>query len=143
MASATSSHLLHVAPSPEWFVCLPGGQPVGPVSTDQLLKGLSSGSVPRSALVARSGDPQWTPVIGIQALARHFGPPPSPAPPPDRAAAIDDEDRAPTRRMRSQPPLGAASRPVRAAPPLPASEGSSPRRPCVVAAPGAPPLPSS
>jgi hypothetical protein len=43
----------------EWYVCTRGGDPVGPVSTDLIARGIIAGKVPRSALVARVGDSVW------------------------------------------------------------------------------------
>ncbi|HVU05981.1 MAG TPA: serine/threonine-protein kinase [Polyangiaceae bacterium] len=53
----------------EWFVCVPGGDPVGPVSTALLILGIRSGKVPDDALVCRVGEKTWTGVMEESALA--------------------------------------------------------------------------
>ena len=42
--------------APVWFVWIEGGDPVGPVSADQIARGIRSGKVPTDASVQRVGD---------------------------------------------------------------------------------------
>jgi hypothetical protein len=53
----------------EWFVCVPGGATVGPVSTSLLALGLRSGKVPEDALVCREGDEAWRGVLDVPEFA--------------------------------------------------------------------------
>jgi len=53
----------------EWFVCVPGGDPVGPVSTSLLVLGIRSGKVPDDALVCRVGEKTWRSVMEEPAFA--------------------------------------------------------------------------
>lgn len=68
----------------EWYVCTRGGEPVGPVSTDLIARGIVAGKVPRTALVARVGDSVWqramrvpeiTTALEVAALAAKIPPP--------------------------------------------------------------------
>ncbi|MGH7438364.1 MAG: protein kinase domain-containing protein, partial [Polyangiaceae bacterium] len=52
----------------EWFVCVPGGATVGPVSTSLLILGIRSGKVPDDALVCRRGEKTWRPVFEVTAF---------------------------------------------------------------------------
>ncbi len=47
----------------QWFVCVPDGDPVGPVSTSLLILGIRSGKVPEDALVCRVGETSWRGVL--------------------------------------------------------------------------------
>jgi serine/threonine-protein kinase len=53
----------------QWFVCVPGGDTVGPVSTSLLLLGIRSGKVPDDALVCRPGEPTWMGISEVGELA--------------------------------------------------------------------------
>ncbi len=53
----------------EWFVCVPGGAPIGPVSTSLLILGIRSGKVPDDALVCRRGEKTWRGVMEAPELA--------------------------------------------------------------------------
>src|SRR4051812_44637522 len=53
----------------EWFVCVPGGDPVGPVSTALLLLGIRSGKVPDDALVCHPGAKTWRGLLDVPELA--------------------------------------------------------------------------
>jgi hypothetical protein len=71
----------------EWFVYQPGGQHVGPLSTDALARGLATGKVPRDAHVARAGGGSWQLVTAVFELASApsdgpVSPSVPPAPPP-------------------------------------------------------------
>jgi hypothetical protein len=41
------------------------GEPVGPVSVDQIARGIIHGSVPRDAYVACEGDPVWQEILDV------------------------------------------------------------------------------
>lgn len=43
----------------EWWVAKGGGTPVGPVSTELLLRGIGAGKVPKDALVCEVGGSSW------------------------------------------------------------------------------------
>lgn len=43
----------------EWWVTKGNQVPVGPVSTELLLRGISAGAVPRDALICEVGGSQW------------------------------------------------------------------------------------
>src|SRR5579863_4271059 len=68
----------------EWFVCVPGGATVGPVSTSLLILGIRSGKVPDDALVCRKGESTWRGVFEVAAFAAAL-----PGPDAFQGAAID------------------------------------------------------
>jgi serine/threonine-protein kinase len=68
----------------EWFVCVPGGTAVGPVTTSLLILGIRSGKVPDDALVCRPGDTAWKSVFDVAELARAL-----PGPAEFRGDAVD------------------------------------------------------
>jgi hypothetical protein len=49
----------------EWYVCIPEGKAVGPVTTDLLVRGILADKVPRNAFVARPGDDGWTELLDV------------------------------------------------------------------------------
>jgi hypothetical protein len=49
----------------EWYVCTRGSEPVGPVSTELVARGIIAGKVPRDALIARVGDSVWQRVLRV------------------------------------------------------------------------------
>jgi hypothetical protein len=49
----------------EWYIYQASGSPVGPVTTDQIARGLIAGKVPRDAYIAAQGDPQWQAVSSV------------------------------------------------------------------------------
>jgi len=53
----------------EWFVCVPGGTTIGPVSTSLLILGIRSGKVPDDALVCQRGATTWRGVFEIPAFS--------------------------------------------------------------------------
>jgi eukaryotic-like serine/threonine-protein kinase len=53
-----------------WFVCVVGGEAVGPVSTELLVRGIQSGKVPHDALVCSEAEPRWWCLIDVPDLAR-------------------------------------------------------------------------
>src|SRR5580692_7868059 len=69
----------------DWFVCVPGGSTVGPVSTSLLLLGIRSGKVPDDALVCHPGDDLWRSVFDVPELAEAL-----PSPGAFRGAAADE-----------------------------------------------------
>ncbi len=81
------SHLLERV----WLVIVEGGEtgaPVGPVSADQIARGLRAGKVPSDALVKRVSDVFFTDLVEVPDIltaikhvsAESEPPPPSPAP---------------------------------------------------------------
>jgi hypothetical protein len=52
----------------EWYVWVDGGDAVGPVSADQIARGILVGKVPRDAQVARAGDYEWGDVLDSTAV---------------------------------------------------------------------------
>ena len=102
----------------KWFVLGPEG-PIGPVTNDQLRRGLALGKVPPDAVVAPDGSPAWTPVGEMLAeierkeraviavppeppssrVSRPAPPRPAPRPPPSKksndAAMAPEPDRPP------------------------------------------------
>jgi hypothetical protein len=69
----------------QWFVCVPGGSTVGPVSTSLLILGIRSGKVPDDALVCHPGDDLWRSVFDVPELAEAL-----PSPGAFRGAAADE-----------------------------------------------------
>jgi len=67
----------------EWYVCVIGGDAVGPVSTELLLLGISSGKVPEDAFVCRVGKETWSRIVEVPELARAL--------PGPKAFSADDE----------------------------------------------------
>jgi hypothetical protein len=49
----------------EWYVCTRESEPVGPVSSELVARGIIAGKVPRDALVARVGDSVWQRVLRV------------------------------------------------------------------------------
>jgi len=95
-----------------WWVTVPGGQPLGPVSTESLLRGISAGKVPREALVCRVGDEEWSPLSGIQRFADAFAVRSLDryvaAHPSDRPPFVEPETVEPRAPRSSAPPRGSA-----------------------------------
>ncbi len=52
----------------DWWVSRGTGDPVGPVPTDVLIRGIQSGRVPEDALVCRVGDRQWARLSEVDEL---------------------------------------------------------------------------
>ena len=53
---------------PTWYVCVEDGAPVGPVSADQIARGILAGKVPRDAYVARAGDGGWREILDTREI---------------------------------------------------------------------------
>ena len=76
----TTSNAAPAASESKWFVCLAGCEPVGPVTTDLVARGLASGKVPRHAQVAavletlRIPGPERAHLVDHPALAAAGGP---------------------------------------------------------------------
>jgi hypothetical protein len=69
----------------EWFVCVPGGATIGPVTTSLLILGIRSGKVPDDALVCRPGEPTWRGVLEVPEFAAAL-----PGPNAFKGAAVDE-----------------------------------------------------
>ncbi len=54
----------------EWYVCVAGGDAVGPVTTEDLELGIRSGKVPEDAYVCPVGGESWTRVVDVAELSR-------------------------------------------------------------------------
>ena len=52
----------------EWYVSVGGGECVGPVSADQIARGIRAGKVPGDARVVRGGDAHWEDVLSHDAV---------------------------------------------------------------------------
>ena len=52
----------------EWYVHVQGGDPVGPVSADQIARGIRAKKVPGDAQVVRIGDTRWEDVLDSGAV---------------------------------------------------------------------------
>jgi hypothetical protein len=52
--------------APVWHVSIEGGDPVGPVSADQIARGLRSGRVPARARVRHERDSSWSDLLDIR-----------------------------------------------------------------------------
>ena len=47
----------------EWYVCVDDAEPVGPVSADQIARGIRAGKIPQDAQVVRIGSTEWEDVF--------------------------------------------------------------------------------
>jgi hypothetical protein len=54
--------------SPVWHVWVEGGDPVGPVSADQIARGIQAGKVPRDASVRHEADVWWSDIHAVPDL---------------------------------------------------------------------------
>ena len=54
----------------EWYVSVGYGDPVGPVSTELIARGIAAGKVPRTAYVARIGDSVWQDLLDVPEIVR-------------------------------------------------------------------------
>jgi hypothetical protein len=71
---------------PVWLVWIEGGEPVGPVSADQIARGLRAGKVPSDARVKRESDTFWGDLLdeeaivaALKAVSVETEPPPPPS----------------------------------------------------------------
>lgn len=72
--------------APVWFVWIEGGDPVGPVSADQIARGIQAGKVPTHASVRQGADTFWGDVLdapdivsALKAVSAESEPPPPPS----------------------------------------------------------------
>ncbi len=71
----------------QWYMAI-GGQQVGPVSEQDVVNAIRSGSADVATLVFTSGMDNWTPLGQVDKFKAHVkasAPPPIAAPPPPRA----------------------------------------------------------
>ncbi len=68
-----------------WLVCLPGEEPIGPVSADQLARGVRAGKVPSDARAKHVGETFWSDlldlpdfILALKAVSAESAPPPPP-----------------------------------------------------------------
>ncbi len=54
----------------EFYVWSESGEPVGPVSVDQIARGILAGRVPLQAFVTRPGEPEWRKVLETREIVR-------------------------------------------------------------------------
>src|SRR6185295_16302950 len=71
---------------PVWEVWIEGGEPVGPVSADQIARGLRAGKVPSDARIKRETDTFWSDLLdqaeivaALKAVSEESEPPPPPS----------------------------------------------------------------
>jgi serine/threonine-protein kinase len=72
-----------------WYVKVEGTGPLGPLPTEQVSDGLSSGKLRSDVLVCRVGGDTWHPLTSFPEFGRPAGTPP---PPPDSSVALAGED---------------------------------------------------
>ncbi|MBX3203535.1 MAG: hypothetical protein KF764_00640 [Labilithrix sp.] len=72
--------------APVWQVWIEGGDPIGPVSADQLARGIQAGKVPTHASVRRESDTFWGDILdaadivaALKAVSAESEPPPPPS----------------------------------------------------------------
>jgi len=53
-----------------FHVCVEGSDPIGPVSAEQIARGVIAGRVPRDAFVAREGAESWTDLLDVPEVVR-------------------------------------------------------------------------
>lgn len=74
-----------------WYVLSQGGDPVGPVSSDLIVRGIRAGKVPFTARVCAAGSQSWKDLVAVEefasAVRQAAPPPPTPPPPPVAASA--------------------------------------------------------
>jgi len=70
--------------APVWHVWIEGGEPVGPVSADQIARGMRAGKVPSDASVRHESETFWTDLLDIpdviaalKSVSEESEPPPS------------------------------------------------------------------
>jgi hypothetical protein len=52
----------------EWYLCVDDTDPVGPVSVDQIARGIRAGKVPGHAQITRYGGADWQNVLDSRAV---------------------------------------------------------------------------
>lgn len=58
----------------DWWLTQPGGVPVGPASTELVLKGIAAGKVPANVLVCEVGGNKWKPLGEVPAFSKALEP---------------------------------------------------------------------
>ena len=69
----------------EWYVSNEGSEPLGPLATDLVARGILAGKVPVTSLVCAVGDSRWMPLAAVPEFGealREVAPPPDATPPP-------------------------------------------------------------
>jgi hypothetical protein len=69
----------------QWYVSNEGSEPLGPLATDLVERGILAGKVPVTSLVCAVGDSRWMPLAAVPEFAealREVAPPPDATPPP-------------------------------------------------------------
>jgi uncharacterized protein (TIGR00266 family) len=80
-----------MAKAQQWYMAI-GGHQVGPVSADEIISNIQSGSMQPNTLVYTPGMSDWTPVKAVEVFSRHFetpAPVPIPQAPGRTAHEID------------------------------------------------------
>lgn len=72
----------------DFYVWAEAGEPIGPVSVDQIARGILAGRVPLQAYVTRAGDPEWRKVLERREIVRAL----ELSPAVEIIDVIDDED---------------------------------------------------
>ncbi|MFC1642080.1 DUF4339 domain-containing protein, partial [Myxococcota bacterium] len=58
----------------EWLVRIPGRSPMGPVTTELLVRDVGAGRIPRDTEVCKVGDTAWQPLSAVEQLRKTAGP---------------------------------------------------------------------
>lgn len=106
----------------EWYVYQDSGAHVGPVTLDQLARGIAAGKVPRNAFAGLAGDGQWRAVLeypqvssALQALQSSGAAPPSA---PQKAASPSSAPAAPASGFAAPPRTAQVGTPQVGMPPV-------------------------
>jgi hypothetical protein len=62
---------MKATPYSEWYLRTDTAEPIGPVSTDLVLKGIEAGRIPADAFVCPVGEKHWLPLGSIAVFAAH------------------------------------------------------------------------
>src|SRR5437016_5551451 len=54
--------------NPIWHVWVEGTEPVGPVTADQIARGIKAGKIPSEASIRRDDDPFWSDLFDVPAV---------------------------------------------------------------------------
>ena len=72
--------------APVWHVWIEGGDPVGPVSADQIARGMRAGKVPSDASIRHESEPFWSDLLdnadvvaALKVVSHESEPPPAPS----------------------------------------------------------------
>jgi GYF domain 2 len=69
----------------EWYICSDGSDPIGPIRTALIVRGLEAGKVPFDSQICGVGSDEWVPLVTVEEFAnvvRAQAPPPPQMPPP-------------------------------------------------------------